>query len=56
MNPFLLKKELIDWKCIKTLFVEETWAGGNEMPQYSPIIGAVFESPSYSVSESYLEL
>ena len=26
-----------------------------ELPQYSPIIGAEFESPSYNVKESQLE-
>ena len=26
-----------------------------ELPQYSPIIGAEFESPSYNVKESKLE-
>ena len=30
--------------------------GGRELPQYSPIIGAEFVSPSYNVNESDLEL
>ena len=29
--------------------------GGRELPQYAPIIGAEFVSPSYNVNESYLE-
>ena len=29
--------------------------GGVDCPQYLPIIGAVFEFPSYKVNESHLE-
>ena len=41
---------------METSLVKETWLGGIEVPQYSPIMGAVFESPSYKVNESKLEL
>ena len=41
---------------MKTSLVELTWLGGMEVPQYSPIIGATFESPLYKVNESQLKL
>ena len=42
---------------MKTSLVEEMmWLGGIEFPQYSPMKGAAFESPSYKVKESHHEL
>ena len=35
-----------DWKWIKISLLEETWLGGIELPQYSPIMGDVLEPPS----------
>jgi hypothetical protein len=32
--------------------VEEIWLDGTDLPEYLPIIGVVFESPSYNVNES----
>ena len=39
---------------MKTSLVEEMWLGGIDGPQYSPMKGAAFESPSYKVKESSL--
>ena len=41
-----------DRKCMNASLVEEMKLGGVDCPQYLPIIGAVFEFPSYKVNES----
>ena len=41
-----------DSKCSKILLVEDTWLFGMLLPQYLPIIGAEFESPSYTIKVS----
>ena len=40
---------------MKTVLFEEMKVGGITSPQYFPIMGAVFECPSYKVKESKLE-
>ena len=44
-----------DRKCMKASLDEEMKLGGVVCPQYLPIIGAVFEFPSYKVKESQLK-
>ena len=44
-----------DSKCMKTSLVEEMLLDGIAVPQYSPIMAAEFESPSYNVKESQLK-
>ena len=54
LNPlYALVKS--DSKCKKTWWLDEMKLGGVDCPQYLPIIGAVFEFPSYKVNESHLE-
>ena len=57
LNPFDASNRfcMSDSKCKKTWWLDEMELGGVDCPQYLPIIGAVFEFPSYKVSESHLE-
>ena len=41
---------------MKAALVEEMKVGGIELPLYSPILGAVFESPSYKDKVSKLKI
>ena len=51
-KPIFVPPYLSDWNHMKTSLVKEIDLGGKIGPQYSPILGAAFEFPSYKINWS----